>query len=160
MVSNPVRSAFARRRVGGFTLVELLAVIAIFAILVSLANPAFGPFIASQRTRAAATDLLLALTQARSEAIKRAAVVNIDPAPSGWPAGWQIVDSGGTVLARQGALRGVAINSASARITYSSSGRVRGLETPSFLVAAAGGSEQRCVSVDPSGRPYVSHSPC
>lgn len=162
MATPPLRRPVcgASRYATGFTLIELLTVIALVGVLASLAYPSFAAFTASQRAHAAATDLFLALMRARSEAIKRSAVVTITPAPSGWQAGWRIaVDASGATLEERGPLSGVAIGGAPARVSYHSSGRVRGLELPSFLVAGAY-EQLRCISVDPAGRPNVRPSAC
>ena len=53
----------------GFTLVELMVVIAIMAILAVLAAPSFKEFIAKQQTRSAAYELAQTFQTARSNAI-------------------------------------------------------------------------------------------
>lgn len=55
----------------GVTLVELLIVIAIAAILASLAGPSFSDFINRTRQSSAVSQLVSDLNRARSEAIKR-----------------------------------------------------------------------------------------
>lgn len=55
--------------VRGFTLVELMVVIAVMAILAVLAAPSFNEFIAKQRVKSAAYDLAQTLQTARSNAI-------------------------------------------------------------------------------------------
>ena len=55
----------------GITLVELLIVIAIAAILASLAGPSFSDFINRTRQNSVVSQLVSDLNRARSEAIKR-----------------------------------------------------------------------------------------
>ncbi|MEJ2044028.1 MAG: GspH/FimT family pseudopilin [Reinekea sp.] len=55
----------------GFTLIELMATIAIAVILATAAVPSFSHFITNQRMNAVARDLQNALVLTRSEAIKR-----------------------------------------------------------------------------------------
>ncbi len=63
----------------GFTLIELLVTIGVMAILAALGAPALTGFIASQRNRSMATDLSIALTKARSEAVKQNTSVTLSP---------------------------------------------------------------------------------
>jgi type IV fimbrial biogenesis protein FimT len=94
----------------GFTLFETLIVVALVAIVASIAIPNLGQFVRSNRMTAAANDMLAAVYQARSEAIKRRAWTVLcastdpsaaTPACSGDPAqGWFVfvdTDNDGTV---------------------------------------------------------------
>ncbi|AVP57324.1 general secretion pathway protein GspH [Pulveribacter suum] len=56
---------------GGFTIVELMVVVAILAILAALAAPSFAPIVERWRVRQAVEGLQSTLYYARSEAIKR-----------------------------------------------------------------------------------------
>lgn len=62
---------FGRSANGGFTLVELVIVLAVMAILFAIALPAFTDFTNSTRRTSAITLLVGDLNQARAEAIKR-----------------------------------------------------------------------------------------
>ncbi len=55
----------------GFTLMELMVVLAIVAIALSLAVPSLRDFMRNSRLTSASNDLLAALNLARSEAVKR-----------------------------------------------------------------------------------------
>lgn len=55
----------------GFTLIELMVVVALAALLQSLAVPAFAGFVNSMRLTVAVNSLFTSLLLARSEAIKR-----------------------------------------------------------------------------------------
>lgn len=77
--------AFFRQR--GFTLMELMVVLALAAIIMSLAVPNFSAFMRNSRLTSGANDLLAALTMARTEAIKRQVPVAVcaTTAPTVYP---------------------------------------------------------------------------
>jgi type IV fimbrial biogenesis protein FimT len=60
-----------KRAPAGFTLLELMVVLAIAGVLMAVAVPAMGDFIRNGRITGAANDVMAALHFARSEAIKR-----------------------------------------------------------------------------------------
>jgi len=164
---KPCHGQFGRPKLGrqGFTLAELLIVMAIVGILASLAAPAFSQFIKSQRIKSMASDLNASLTLARSEAIKRNANATITPTGT-WQGGWQITvpnlsppPAPDIVVETHSAFTGLTV-SGPAAVTYQSSGRVQGTTAPTFTISATGVSDQRCVSVDLSGRPNVKASAC
>jgi type IV fimbrial biogenesis protein FimT len=76
---------------GGFTLVELMAVVAIMTILGSLAVPAFRDLLLNQRLAAASGGFVAALNLARTEAIQRSQKVHVGAlAGSDWSSGWAV----------------------------------------------------------------------
>lgn len=93
-----MNAAISRRPAGmrGLTLVELLAVVAIVAILLGGAGPSLADLLASMRVTAAANDFLAGLFLARSEAAKRNARVVMCKSADGetctaaddWDQGW------------------------------------------------------------------------
>ncbi len=60
-----------KRAQAGFTLLELMVVVAIAGVLMAIAVPAMGDFIRNGRITAAANDVMAAMHFTRSEAIKR-----------------------------------------------------------------------------------------
>jgi type IV fimbrial biogenesis protein FimT len=84
MLTPQVRAA----RAGGFTLIELMVVVAIIAITASLAAPAFRGMVANYRVRNGAESIVNGLNQARAEAIRRNTPVNFTL--SGTGSGWTI----------------------------------------------------------------------
>ncbi len=61
----------------GYTLIELMVVIAIVAILSAIALPSYKQFVISNRVSAMANDLHAALAMARSEAMKQGKTVTV-----------------------------------------------------------------------------------
>jgi type IV fimbrial biogenesis protein FimT len=55
----------------GFTLYELMMVLAIAGVMIALAMPSMGEFMANNRMTSVANDMLTAVYRARSESVKR-----------------------------------------------------------------------------------------
>jgi len=152
-----------RRSQRGFTLLELMAAVAVAAILVGVGVPSYQRFIATQRVKTAVSTLNYSLLYARSEAIKRNAVVEVAPVGNCWQDGWEVsVD--GTVLAREAGYPDLMIAASAApapALSYNAEGRVEGAATP-FQVSSRGSDDvaRRCVSVDLSGLPSVQAATC
>lgn len=83
-----------KRTTRGMTLVELIAVLAIAAVLAAVALPDFGAMLRQYRLKAAATDLYVALEQARAQALSRGTRVLLVPAAAdgvSWHHGWVVL---------------------------------------------------------------------
>jgi len=79
----------------GFTLIEMMVTLAVAVILMSIAAPAMQDMIASQRVRAATSELLTNMSYARTDAVsnrRRVAIMRLDSAAGApWGKGWRVV---------------------------------------------------------------------
>lgn len=151
--------AGARRSMSGFTLTELMIVVAVFAVLVSAALPSYNQFVRNQRVKTASFDVFSSLVQARSDAITRNASITMTPVSGNWASGWTVTDASSTVLRRQDAIANITLTGP-ASVVYNSSGRLSSA-TGSFEISATGGSiTTRCITVDLSGRPVTKATAC
>ena len=93
----------------GFTLIELMITLVILAIVITIGVPSFNDFIASQRVRTTASDLMADMAFARAEAIKesrRVVMERLSGATSTWKDGWNIcVDLDGNNACSAGEVR-------------------------------------------------------
>lgn len=124
----------AKHRTQGFTIVELMAVLAISAILMALAVPSFTDSIRDNRVLSGAGNVLAVLNLARSEALAKgkqvAACGTSDPASvppacdASWSSGWVIYvdDASKAVIKSGGSIGGVTMSGASTA-HFSSKGR-------------------------------------
>ncbi|MGJ4748790.1 GspH/FimT family pseudopilin, partial [Leptospira sp. SA-E8] len=135
----------ALRRIEGFTLVELMMVVAIVAVLMTLAAPGYQAFLLRRGVQVAMDALVEDLRYARSEALTRSGRVSVcsslDGAvcasPPDWLAGWIVfadadgngaVDAGDRVLrARESSpyLAALSAPGLRASIVYESTGWAR-----------------------------------
>jgi type IV fimbrial biogenesis protein FimT len=142
----------------GFTVVELMVVVAIAAILAAVAMPSMQDMIVAGRVRGASSDFYTALVQARSEAIKRRTNVTIEPVSTHWNGGWQ-VKIGSNIFSTVDALPstiGILPASSATPISYAMNGRVvAGGQTVVFYVPGMNTVKARCVTIEANGMPRV-----
>ena len=147
-------------RASGFTVVEVLVVMAVTAIVLGVAGPSLSQMVASQQVRAAAYDLHAALNIARSEALTRTAAVTVAPVAGTWAQGWSLTEAGGTVLKRQNAYPRIAL-SGPARVVFSPDGRPDSTATPFGVTSTGvGASGYRCVRLRLTGRSAIDKGVC
>lgn len=153
-----------RRAAAGFTLTELMIVVAIMGLIAAIAAPSMADMVRTQRLRTASFDVFAALNLARSEAIKRNGPVTITPNNGTWNDGWITRDQYNNVLQRQEAYSscGSCSIAGPAAIVYASSGRVTNLAAPAISVTASNldSGKYRCITVELSGRPVTKQGAC
>jgi type IV fimbrial biogenesis protein FimT len=114
----------------GFSLIELMIAIALFAVLVLLALPLFGEFLTNTQIRNAAETTLAGLRQAQAEAVKENGPVSFVLTPG---TGWQVVSVDpdvGTIQQynfAEGSARAVVTPSpaAATEVTFNGLGRIQ-----------------------------------
>ena len=86
-----------RRNISGFSLLELMVTLSIGALIMTMAVPSFRNSINNQRMTSATNELVMSLTLAKSEAIKRVTYVTVCKSSDGatctgntsdWNDGW------------------------------------------------------------------------
>ena len=156
-----------------FTLVELLIAIAIFAVLMGVAIPAYNDMTLGSKLRSQSNDLVAGAVLARSEAIKRNAFVRMcvsaDGAnciAGGWEQGWVVfhdadddgvLDVGETVLLRhQAAASGFKITGTVASVRFQGTGVGATQATLTACRATPSvGTQERVVNITATGRASV-----
>jgi len=141
----------------GFTLTELLLTVSLAGLLLSMALPSFTNLILNQDVRTGASDLQTSLLFARSEAIKRAAPVNIVPSAGNWKNGWSVQLADGTVLRNEAPLNAQLAAMSGSTITYQSDGHIPPPVLRAIKVYVTGNPQiaARCLAIDLSGRPSL-----
>ena len=149
----------ARATQGGFTITELMIVVAVASVLVAAALPSYNQFVRNQRVKTASFDLFSTLIQARSEAIVRNTSVTIAPTGGNWANGWTVTESGGTTIRNESAIANITLTGPTS-VVYNGSGRLTAAVVPFELTATGSGITARCITLDLSGRPVSKAATC
>jgi type IV fimbrial biogenesis protein FimT len=157
-------------RLRGFTLIELLVTLSIAAILLTVAIPNFRDFLMNSRLATQTNDLVLALTLAKSEAVKRgrqATVCSTSNATScaastTWETGWLVFadnDGDGTVDVGDDILQvgapltgGNTLRSSLQRVIFQNTGFSSGFFGTFRFCDSRGVTEARGVVISAQGR--------
>ena len=148
------------RRCRGFTVIEMVMVIAVMSILIAIAAPSLTNMIATEQVRSASQDVYSSLAVARSEALTRNTTVTVEPVGGNWAQGWTITDAGGTVLRRQEAYARISATGPQ-RVIFNGDGRPDTTATPfAFSASNVSASNYRCVKLRLNGRSAISSGSC
>ena len=161
----------------GFTLTELLVVVAVVGILTMIALPNFKSVSQSQRVKNASYDLFSGLSLARNEAIKRNNDVTLATTTNAKnEVSWLITAAPvlpatlPTPIRTKAYISGVAMTivglSSPAQLTYHRNGRLipAASTATTFQIDAAGAATPtafvRCVTIELSGMPRIRQGTC
>ena len=146
------------RRTWGFTLIEMLVVVALMGIFVAIAAPSFAGLIRSNRVQAAADELVGVLQYARGEAVTRGVTVTLTATDANaWNAGFTLTAAGQTLPLRRidasGLQSGVTVSSGTAQASFSATGTSGTTTNQCFTICSADQSGQcRFVGLSVTGR--------
>jgi len=150
----------------GFTLVEALITVAVSAILISVAVPSFTEMVQNNRLTTQANQFIIALNYARSEAVKRAATIDViatnATSADEWGGGWKVAINGGADLKIFPALDGSSVLDSPSNISsfqYLANGRASVTENFT-LCDDRTGETGRQISISTTGRAETSNVAC
>ena len=137
----------------GFTIIELMMVIAIAGVMATVAGPSFTTMINNNRITTQTNQLILAIQVARSEAVKRGRPVSVTATNgSDWEQGWDVIDENDVVIQNFDAIpSGLTIVSAGSKTSFifSSGGDVNGADTMTICKTGLNG---RNIIISSTGR--------
>ncbi len=157
----------------GFTLIELIIVLAIASILFRFAMPAFQNLIANSRMTTQINTMITSFNLARSEAVKRHDTVVLCPNNEGrcaklphWHNGWLIfvdkdfdreLDDGEEIIYIEGAKKEIEITSSRyrRRVVFRNLGSSAGSNASFIFCDHRGSSKARAIVLSNSGRARI-----
>jgi len=161
----------SRSSVSGFTLTELLVVLAVAGILATMAVPSFKSLVQSQRVKNAGFELYSSLALARNEAIKRNSDVTMATTTNAnGELSWDITAFDGTAIRNQDFIKDIAFDITGGTvvagekvIVYRRNGRPASTATFEIYAAnttAAASPFTRCITIELSGMPRIRQGAC
>jgi len=150
----------------GFTLVELLITLSVFAIVISLATPKFQSMVSNNQIVTQINNFNGAISFARSEAIKRGQTVSmVATTAANWANGWDIVlpNNANKVIRHIDAFSGNTVLTATVllpMIQFSYEGRVNTINDIVFtlcnsVASSALDKKGKLLTISPTGITYL-----
>lgn len=143
----------------GFSLIELMMVVALVGVVLAIAAPSLRDFIGNQRMKSAASDLVMSALIARSEALKRNTAIFLVPAnaATGYESGWcvMVTNTACDPMSPSNEVMRIfppnpRVNYGTGIVSFNTSGRL--VAAVNVSVADAEGSlPARCVTIDVTG---------
>ena len=134
----------------GFTILELMIVLAILGIVAAMSTPTFSRMIDNNKMAKFSSDLSWSLVYARSEAIKRNRDVDVLAIGSGWKDGWQL-RSGVDIIQTFDGIDAINLSGPST-IRFGANGRPTLIGAKYFVLEAEGSkAPMRCIFINQSG---------
>lgn len=164
-----------RRHLGGFTLLELMVVIAIAAILLAIALPSFTTTLRSNRVATSTNELLATLSLARSEAVRSTRGAGVCTSSDGascggdWNSGWLVwgdsngngaLDVGETVVRYSQAKASLAMTGAATTLVFDSRGRLSGGPQTIGMHPSDAATPASCITISGTGQTRVAKASC
>lgn len=163
----------------GFSLIELMVVLAILGVILLIAFPSFKNMIHGQRLKTQANDTLAAIVYAKSQALKIRSEVTIcalktnvenqcGTSGNEWANGWLVfVDSNGdgvvsedeSVLKSRGDYKEVTSTASVTGFIFNGEGIANTSGDIHFCYAEANGNKRRRLSLTPAGNPLLTSLP-
>ena len=142
------------QRRNGFTLIELIVVIAILAIMASIGIPSYQRMILNNSVTSASNGLVGFLQMARSEAVTRKEDVTVTANGGNWHAGATMRDASNTTLkVLPAASVGVSIVGGVDVLTYRADGALNPMLCREFTVSEDSGAvNSRSLHISPIGQ--------
>jgi type IV fimbrial biogenesis protein FimT len=159
------------RSLAGFTLLEMMATLAVLAILTAIAVPSFQTLFERNRLTSATNDLLGAFLAARSNAVTRRLQTRVCPSINGtacatgnvsWAVGWivQEVPTPSPVLRIAPAMdSSLTVTPAAQTIIFDPAGNASGLANGANI-QIANTSGERCIRIRASGQVTTEPDAC
>ena len=134
----------------GFTLLEMLVALAVLAVALAVATPAFGDWVRNGEVRSAAETLRASIRQARAEAMRRNASVRFRLTDANGTLAWSMGCVRANSLCPQ-VIRSEAATNSPLRVTVDNGLPAAATFDAHGSLVASGGTDFRCVALRHSG---------
>ena len=146
---------YSKPRSKGFTLIELMIVLALVAILAFVAVPGFQMIVESNRQTSLTNSMLGLLNYARSEALRRSETVDVVQTGTRYEA--NVIAGGSTTTIREmetprGASSITRLDTVGGDLTFQASGRSNAVTPIRYLVCGASGRDGTVIRINRGGQ--------